>query len=405
MAKNSSRQVGRHALHIPGPTPVPDRVLRAMDTPIIDHRGPEFAKLAKKCLAGIKTIFKTSNPVIIYTATGTGAWEGALVNTLSPGDLVLMVETGQFATLWKKMAEKLGLRTEFLSTDWRTGADPKAVEARLREDKKHEIKAVCVLHNETSTGCLSPIADIRKAIDAAKHPALFLVDTISSLASTDYRHDEWGVDVTVGGAQKGLMLPPGMSFNAISDKAIAASKSSTSTKSFWSWEEMLTMNKIGFFPYTPATNMLQGLAVAIDMLHEEGLENVFARHDRLAEATRRAVRGWGLEILCRNPAEYSSALTALMMPDGHDADLFRREVLMRFDMSLGTGLGRLAGRVFRIGHLGFFNDLSLCGALCGVEMGLAAMGVPHRKGGVDAALEFLKGKSAAIESDNKRRVA
>ena len=286
MSKNSSRPVGRHFLQIPGPTPLPDRVLRAMDTPIIDHRGPEFAKLAKRCLEGIKTIFKTTNPVIIYTATGTGAWEAALVNTLSPGDRVLMVETGQFATLWKKMAEKLGLKPEFIKTDWRIGADPAAIEEHLRKDKNKEIKAVCVLHNETSTGCLSPIAEIRKAIDAAGHPALFMVDTISSLASTDYRHDEWGVDVTVGGAQKGLMLPPGMSFNAVSDKALAAAKNSKLPKSFWAWDDMLNMNKIGFFPYTPATQMLHGLADGIDMLHEEGLDNVFARHDRLAEATR-----------------------------------------------------------------------------------------------------------------------
>src|SRR6184192_3360095 len=309
MSKNSSRPVGRHFLHIPGPTPLPDRVLRAMDTPIIDHRGPEFARLTKGVLEGLKTIFKTTNPVIIYTATGTGAWEAALVNTLSPDDRVLMAETGQFATLWKVMAEKLGLRPEFIKTDWRIGADPAAIEAKLREDKNKEIKAVCVLHNETSTGCLSPIAEIRKAIDAAGHPALFFVDTISSLASTDYRHDEWGVDVTVGGAQKGLMLPPGMSFNAIGPKALAASKNSKLTKSFWAWDEMLTMNKIGFFPYTPATQMLQGLAVSIDMLHEEGLDNVFARHDRLAEATRRAVRGWGLEIMCRDARFYSPTVT------------------------------------------------------------------------------------------------
>src|SRR5947209_19726243 len=305
MSKNSARPVGRHFLHIPRPSPLPDRVLRAMDTPIIDHRGPEFAALAKRGLEGIKTIFKTTNPVIIYTATGTGAWEAALVNALSPGDRVLMVETGQFATLWKNMAVKLGLKPEFIATDWRTGADPAAIEEHLRKDKAHEIKAVCVLHNETATGCLSPIAPIRKAIDAAGHPALLMVDTISSLASTDYRHDEWGVDVSVGGAQKGLMLPPGMSFNAISDKALAAAKSSKLPKSFWAWDEMLTMNKIGFFPYTPATQMLQGLAVSIEMLHEEGLDNVFARHARLAEATRRAVRAWGLEILCRDPKYYS----------------------------------------------------------------------------------------------------
>src|SRR3954469_22594739 len=330
MSKNSSRPVGRHFLQIPGPTALPDRVLRAMDTPIIDHRGPDFAKLAKRCLDGVKTIFKTTNPVIIYTATGTGAWEGALVNTLSPGDRVLIVETGQFALQWKTMAAKYGLVPEVISTDWRVGADPAGVEAKLREDKHHEIKAVCVLHNETATGCLSPIAEIRKAIDAAGHPALFLVDTISSLASTDYRHDEWGVDVTVGGAQKGLMLPPGMAFNAVSDKAIAASKNSTMPKSFWSWEDMLNTNKQDYFPYTPATQMLQGLAVAVDMLHEEGLENVFARHDRLAEATRRAVRAWGLEIMCRDPKYYSPTITAVMMPEGHDADAFRNLALDRF---------------------------------------------------------------------------
>ena len=320
MPQNTSRAAGRHFLQIPGPTPLPDRVLRAMDTPIIDHRGPEFAKLAKRCLDGVKTIFKTTNPVIIYTATGTGAWEAALVNTLSPGDRVLMVETGQFATQWKTMAEKLGLKPEFIKGDWRTGADAAVIEEHLRKDKGHEIKAVCVLHNETATGCLSPIAPIRKAINAAGHPALLMVDTISSLASADYRHDEWGVDVTVGGAQKGLMLPPGMSFNAISDKALAATKTSKLTKSFWAWDDMLTMNKIGFFPYTPATQMLQGLAVSIDMLHEEGLDNVFTRHARLAEATRRAVRAWGLEILCRDAKYYSPTITAVLLPEGHDAD-------------------------------------------------------------------------------------
>src|ERR1044071_5910406 len=304
MSKNSSRTVGRHFLQIPGPSPLPDRIMRAMDTPIIDHRGPEFAKLARRCLDGIKTIFKTTNPVIIYTATGTGAWEAALVNTLSAGDRVLMVETGQFATLWKKMAEKLGLKPEFIPTDWRIGADPAVIEAKLKEDKAHEIKAVCVLHNETATGCLSPIAEIRKAIDRANHPALFMVDTISSLASTDYRHDEWGVDVTVGGSQKGLMLPPGMSFNAISDKALAANKTSKLTKSFWAWDEMINMNKVGFFPYTPATQMLQGLAVSIDMLHEEGLDNVFARHDRLGGATRPGINARGTDLTFRESKNY-----------------------------------------------------------------------------------------------------
>src|SRR4030081_1235155 len=389
MAQNISRVPGRHFLQIPGPSPLPDRVLRAMDTPIIDHRGPEFQKLAKKCLEGIKTIFKTTNPVIIYTATGTGAWEGALVNTLSPGDKVLMVETGQFAGLWKKMAEKIGIKPEFITSDWRNGIDVKAIEARLRDDKSKEIKAVCVLHNETSTGALSPIPDVRKAIDAAGHPALLMVDTISSLASADYRHDEWGVDVSVGGAQKGLMLPPGMSFNAISDKAIAASKSSTMSKSFWSWEDMLNMNKIGFFPYTPATNMLQGLAVAIDMLHEEGLENVFARHDRLAEAPRRAGRAWGLEIMCRDPKYYSPTVTAVMVPEGHDADAFRNLALEHFNISYGASFGAYNKKYFRIGHLGDTNDATIVGALAATEMALALADIPHRKGGVQAAMDYL----------------
>jgi len=389
MAQNSSRMAGRHFLHIPGPTPVPDRVLRAMDTPMIDHRGPEFAKLAKKCLDGIKTIFKTTNPVIIYTATGTGAWEGALVNTLSAGDKILMVETGQFATLWKKMAEKLGLKPELIPTDWRRGTDPKLIEARLREDKAHEIKAVCVLHNETSTGCLSPIGEIRKAIDAAGHPALYMVDTISSLASTDYRHDEWGVDVSVGGAQKGLMLPPGMSFNAISDKAIAASKTSKLPKSFWSWDEMLAMNKSGFFPYTPGTQMLQGLSVGIDMLHEEGLDNVFARHDRLAEATRRAVKAWGLETVCADPAYQSSTLTAVLLPEGHNADAFRALALEHFNISYGASFGPFVGKYFRIGHLGDINDAMLMGALSVTEMAMELFGVPFKKGGAQAAMDYL----------------
>jgi alanine-glyoxylate transaminase/serine-glyoxylate transaminase/serine-pyruvate transaminase len=389
MSKNSSRPVGRHFLNIPGPTPLPDRVLRAMDTPIIDHRGPEFSKLAKRCLEGIKTIFKTTKPVILYTATGTGAWEAALVNTLSPGDRVLMVETGQFATLWKNMAEKLGLSPEFIKTDWRIGAEPAAIEEHLRKDKNRDIKAICVLHNETSTGCLSPIAEIRKAIDAAGHPALFFVDTISSLASADYRHDEWGVDVTIGGAQKGLMLPPGMSFNAISDKALAAAKSSKLTKSFWAWDDMLNLNKIGFFPYTPATQMLHGLAASIDMLHEEGLENVFARHDRLAEASRTAVRAWGLEIMCRDPKFYSPTVTAVMLPAGHDADAFRNLALETFNISYGSSFGPYAGKYFRIGHLGDVNDGMLMGTLAITEMALAVAGIPHRKGGVQAAVDYL----------------
>ena len=389
MAKNSSRTVGRHFLHIPGPSPLPDRVLRAMDTPIIDHRGPEFARLAKRCLEGIKTIFKTTNPVIIYTATGTGAWEAALTNTLSPGDRVLMVETGQFATLWKKMAERIGLQPEFIATDWRHGADPKAIEARLREDKAKQIKAVCILHNETSTGALTPVAEIRKAIDAAGHPALFMVDTISSLASADYRHDEWGVDVSVGGAQKGLMLPPGMSFNAVSDKALAANKTATMPKSFYAWDEMLAMNKVGFFPYTPATQMLHGLAAGIEMLHEEGLENVFTRHDRLAEATRRAVKAWGLENLNKNASQYSPTITAVMLPEGHDADKFRALALETFNISYGASFGAYAGKYFRIGHLGDINDGMLIGALGITEMALGLAGVPFKKGGVQAAMDYL----------------
>jgi alanine-glyoxylate transaminase/serine-glyoxylate transaminase/serine-pyruvate transaminase len=394
MSQNSSRMPGRHFLQIPGPSPLPDRILRAMDTPIIDHRGPEFQKLAKSVLEGIKTIFKTTNPVIIYTATGTGAWEAALVNTLSAGDRVLMVETGQFATLWKTMEGKLGLKPEFINTDWRIGADPAVIEDHLRKDKGHEIKAVCVLHNETSTGCLSPIEEIRKAIDSAGHPALFMVDTISSLASADYRHDEWGVDITIGGAQKGLMLPPGMSFNAVSDKALAAAKTSNLPKSFWAWDDMLNMNKIGFFPYTPATQMLHGLAASIEMLHEEGLDNVFARHDRYAEATRRAVRGWGLDIMCRDPKYYSCTITGVMMPEGHDADALRNLALEHFNISYGMSFGRYAGKMFRIGHLGDINEAMLIGALGVTEMALALAGVPHKKGGVQAAMDYLVSANA-----------
>ena len=389
MAQNSSRQVGRHFLHIPGPTPVPDRILRAMDTPIIDHRGPDFAKLTKRALEGIKTIFKTTNPVIIYTATGTGAWEAALVNTLSPGDKVLMFETGQFAGLWKKMAGRIGVEPVFIPTDWRNGLDPKAIEAKLREDKNKEIKAVCVLHNETSTGALSPIAEVRKAIDAAGHPALLMVDTISSLASADYRHDEWGVDVSVGGAQKGLMMPPGMSFNAISEKALAANKTATLPKSFFAWDDMLNMNKQGFFPYTPATLMIHGLVTGIDMLHEEGLDNVFARHDRLAEATRRAIAAWGLENLNKNAAQVSPTITAVMMPEGFDADKFRAMALETFNISYGSSFGEYAGKYFRIGHLGDINDGQLVGALGITEMALQLFGVPIKKGGVQAAMDYL----------------
>jgi alanine-glyoxylate transaminase/serine-glyoxylate transaminase/serine-pyruvate transaminase len=384
-----SHRSGRHFLQIPGPTNVPDRVLRAIDMPTMDHRGPEFGVLGREVLDGLKSVFQTRAPVIIYPASGTGAWEAALVNTLSPGDRVLMVETGHFAALWQKMAAKLGLATELLPTDWRRGADRAAIEARLREDRDHAIKAVCIVHNETSTGVTSRIPLVRAAIDAAKHPALLLVDTISSLGSIDYRHDEWGVDVTVAGSQKGLMLPPGLSFNAVSDKALAAAQHSRLPKSFWSWDEMLAANKSGYFPYTPSTNLLYGLREALVMLQEEGLANVFARHDRHAEATRRAVRAWGLEVLCAVPEEYSSALTAVMTPAGHDADQLRKRILEAFDMSLGTGLGRLGGKVFRIGHLGDFNDLTLMGTLAGVEMGLALVGVPHRQGGVQAAMDYL----------------
>jgi alanine-glyoxylate transaminase/serine-glyoxylate transaminase/serine-pyruvate transaminase len=389
MATNTARAAGRHFLQIPGPTPVPDRILKAMAMPTIDHRGPEFASLGRRVLDGLKGIFKTAGPIVIYPASGTGAWEAALSNTLSPGDAVLMVETGHFATLWKTMAERLGLKPRFIASDWRTGADPAAVEAELRQDTGRAIKAVCVVHNETSTGCTSRIDEVRKAIDAAGHPALLMVDTISSLASIDYRHDEWGVDVTVAGSQKGLMLPPGLSFNAISDKALAAAKSARLPKSFWGWEEMIASNKTGYFPYTPATNLLYGLDEAIAMLNEEGLDAVFARHDRHAEATRRAVRAWGLEILCREPRHYSSSLTAVVMPDGHDADNLRSVILDAFDMSLGTGLTKLAKKVFRIGHLGDTNDLTIIGALAGVEMGLTLARVPHRKGGAQAAMDYL----------------
>jgi alanine-glyoxylate transaminase/serine-glyoxylate transaminase/serine-pyruvate transaminase len=380
---------GRHFLQIPGPTNVPDRVLRAMARPTIDHRGPEFGVLGREVLAELKPIFKTASPVIVYPASGTGAWEAALVNTLSPGDRVLMCETGWFATLWREMAAKLGLAPELIPTDWRRGADPAAIEARLGEDHAHAIKAVCVVHNETSTGVTSRIGEVRKAIDRAGHPALLLVDTISSLGSIDFRMDEWGVDVTVGGSQKGLMLPPGLSFNAVSDKALAASRDAKLPRSFWGWDEMLAANKNGYFPYTPATNLLYGLKEALQMLNDEGLEHVFARHTRHAEATRRAVAAWELEVLCANPAEYSSSLTAVLVPDGVNADRLRHVILETFDMSLGTGLGKLAGRVFRIGHLGHFNDLALAGTLAGVEMGLALAGVPHRRGGTQAALDFL----------------
>ena len=382
---------GRHFLQIPGPTNVPERVLRAISQATIDHRGPEFAELALEVFHGLQTIFKTTGPVVIYPSSGTGAWEASLVNTLSPGDKVLMFETGYFAALWRNVAVKLGLEVDFVPGDWRHGVDPTVVEQKLAADRDRKIKAVAVVHNETSTGATSRVHDVRKTIDRAKHPALLMVDTISSLASIDYRHDEWGVDVTVCCSQKGLMLPPGLGLNAVSRKALEASTSARLPRSYWDWEAMLRDNKMGFFPYTPATNLLYGLREALRMLLEEGLDRVFARHLRHAEATRRAVRAWGLEILCLNPDEYSPALTTVVVPETHDADALRKVVLERFDMSLGTGLGKLKGKVFRIGHLGDFNDLMLAGTLCGVEMGLSLAGIPS-KGGVTAALDFLSGR-------------
>jgi alanine-glyoxylate transaminase/serine-glyoxylate transaminase/serine-pyruvate transaminase len=384
-----THQSGRHFLQIPGPTNVPDRVLRAINRPTIDHRGPEFSQLTREVFEGLKQIFKTSGSIVIYPSSGTGAWEAALVNTLSPGDRVLMFETGFFASQWRNVALRLGLEVDFVPGDWRQGVDPVAAEMKLSEDRGHRIKAVAVVHNETSTGVTSQGAEIRQAMDRAGHPALLMVDTISSLASIDYRHDEWGVDVTVGCSQKGLMLPPGLGLNAISQKALDASKTARLPKSYWDWESMIQINRSGFFPYTPSTNLLFGLREAIQMLFEEGLENVFARHRRLAEATRLAVKAWELELLCLNPMEYSPSLTAVLMPQGHDADAFRKLVLERFNMSLGNGLGKLAGKVFRIGHLGDFNDLMLAGTLSGIEMGLALARVPFSKGGIMAALNYL----------------
>lgn len=386
---NEPRRPGRHFLQIPGPTPIPERVIQAMSRQILDHRGPDFQKLGKRVLTNIKTIFKTEQPVIIYPSSGTGAWEAALTNTLSPGDHVLMVETGQFAVLWKQMADRLGLNAEVISTDWRIGVDAAVIEARLKKDKAHAIKAVCVVHNETSTGCRTRLDEIRKAIDSANHPALFMTDTISGLAATDLRHDEWGLDITVAGSQKGMMLPPGLSFTAISAKALEATATAKLPRSYWNWNDMLAMNEGGWFPYTPATGLLYGLAEAIDLLLEEGLENVFARHERLSEATRCAVRAWGLELNCRDARYYSPAVTTVLMPEGHNADAFRKVVLDTFNMSLGTGLNKLAGKAFRIGHLGDTNELTIMGALTGVEMGLEVAGVPHRKGGVAAAMDYL----------------
>lgn len=389
-----SHPIGRHFLQIPGPTNVPDRVLRAIDHATIDHRGPEFGALGLHVLAGIRKIFQTEQPVIIYSASGTGAWEAALVNTLSPGDRVLMIETGQFSALWKRLAERLGLIPDYIEGDWRQGIDPDVIRARLAADPEHRIRAVCAVHNETSSGITSDIAAVRRAIDAVGHPALLMVDTVSSLGSIDYRHDEWGVDVTIAGSQKGMMLPPGLGFNAISARALEASRTARLPRAFWAWDDILAANEKGYWPTTPSTNLLYGLAEAIDMLLEEGLPRVFERHQRHGEATRRAVRAWGLEVLCSNPAQYSPVVTAVVMPVAgggkrHDADALRKLVLERFNMSLGTGLGKLGGWVFRIGHLGDFNDLSLLGALGGVEMGLALAGVPHRPGGVQAAIDYL----------------
>ncbi|MBI2188826.1 MAG: aminotransferase class V-fold PLP-dependent enzyme [Acidobacteria bacterium] len=381
---------GRHFLQIPGPTNVPDRVLRAMDFPTIDHRGPEFARLTRDVLEALEPVFQTRGRVIIFPSSGTGACEAAMMNTLSPGDRVLIMETGWFSHIaWRHQAEKLGLQVEYAPGTWRRGASPEEVEERLRADTAHAIKAVIVVHNETSTGVTSRIGDVRRAMNDARHPALLIVDTISSLASIDYRHDEWEVDVTVAGSQKGLMLPPGLGFNAISEKALAASRSARMPRSYWDWEAILKNNAAGFFPYTPATNLLYGLREALTMLHEEGTANVFRRHRRHAEATRAAVRAWGLEIVCEDPREYSSSLTAIFTPEGHDADRLRNVILDTYDMSLGTGLGKLAGKAFRIGHLGSFNDLMLAGTLAGVEMGLRLAGVPHKTGGVMAALEVL----------------
>jgi alanine-glyoxylate transaminase/serine-glyoxylate transaminase/serine-pyruvate transaminase len=394
-----SYQSGRHFLQIPGPTNVPERVLRAMARPTIDHRGPQFAALALELLEGIKEVFRTKGEVVIFPSSGSGAWEAAMVNTLSPGDKVLMFETGQFAFLWQEMAGKLGLDVEFVPGDWRHGVDPDQLESLLREDRGHTIKAVGIVHNETSTGIASRIGAARKAMDRAGHPALLMVDSISSLASMPFEHDEWGIDVTVGGSQKGLMLPPGLSFNALSEKALAANKMARLNRAYWDWQGMLTPNKSGFFPYTPATNLLFGLQESLTMLREEGLENVIARHARHSEAARRAVRAWGLEVMALNPAEYSASATAVLVPAGYNADEVRKVILEQFNMSLGNGLNKVAGKVFRIGHLGDFNDLMLAGTLCGVEMGLELAGIPHKTGGVAAALDYLTEEAKGARAD------
>jgi len=382
-------RAGRHFLQIPGPSPVPDRISRAIDAAVIDHRGPDFADLGKAVLSGMQRIFKTKSPVVIYPSSGTGAWEACLANVLTAGDQVVFYETGQFATLWKQMADRLGIETEILAGDWRHGVDANRIEERLRRDTTNTIKAVCCVHHETSCGITSDIASVRDAIDAAAHPALLLVDSISGLASVDYQHDKWGADVTVSGSQKGLMMPPGLGFNALSDRAIEVAKSGGLNRSYWDWGEMLASNATGYFPYTPATTLLYGLKEAIGMLEEEGLENVLARHMRLAEACRQAVAAWDLETVCQNPAEHSNALTGIMMPANHDADFVRQVILEKFDMSLGTGLGKLKGKAFRIGHLGDINELTLMGVICGVEMGLGLAGVPHQPGGAQAAMRSL----------------
>ena len=383
------RRPGRHFLQIPGPTPVPERILAAMSRQVLDHRGLEFGELGRNVLSGIKGLFKTQGHVIIYPSSGSGAWEAGLTNTLSPGDKVLMCETGQFAVLWEAMARRLGLETDVIPTDWRIGADANAIEKKLRADTGRKIKAVCVVHNETSTGCLTRLDEVRKAIDAAGHPALLMADAISSLAAADLRHDEWGIDVTVAGSQKGMMLPPGLSFTAISAKAIEATKTASLRKSYFAWDDMLASNATGYFPYTPATGLLYGLSEAIELINSEGLENVFARHRRLAEATRRAVAAWGFETQCRDAKYYSPAVTTVVMPEGHNADAYRKIVLDNFNMSLGTGLNKIAGKAFRIGHLGDTNELTVLGALTGVEMGFELAGVPHKKGGVAAAMSYI----------------
>jgi len=391
-------RTGRHFLQIPGPTNIPDRVLRAIGQPIIDHRGAEFAKLAKEVLEGLRSIFQTNSSVVIYPSSGTGAWEAALVNTLSPGDRVLLFETGHFSQLWGQLAQKMGFPVEYVPGSWRAGAGAGELESRLKGDKGHVTKAVLVVHNETSTGVTSGIAELRRAINRAGHPALLMVDAISSLGAIEYHHDEWGVDVTIAASQKGLMIPPGLSLNAISEKALSANKTAKMPRSYWDWQGMLKTSETGFFPYTPATNLIYGLREALQMIREEGLANIFRRHHRHGRAVRAAVSEWGLEIVCSAPQEYSNTVTAVFTPEGHDADQLRATILEHFDMSLGAGLGKLAGKVFRIGHLGHFNDLMLAGTLSGIEMGMRFANVPHKEGGVLAALRCL-GPAGKITED------